>query len=135
MSIMFVEEQIFPVSVKVPQRGGVAADVWDILQVLCQGQGTLMEEEDGFVDGWAVHVIPAGETAGEMLDLDEEDTTREMLQEYLLALPEGTGVAVSLVLDRGEYTSTKLYRRTADGFVLVMRTSADAREGFSLEVF
>lgn len=135
MSIKFVEEQIFPVSVKVPALGGTTADVFDILQVLCQGQGTLMVEEDGYADGWAVHVIAPGGTDGNMLELDEEDTTREMLQGYLLELPEGAGLAVSLVLDRGEYTSMKLYRRTTDGFVLVMRTSTDAREGFSLEVF
>lgn len=135
MSIKFVAEDIFPLRIKVPHRGGTPANDWDILQVLCQGQGTLMVEEDGYADGWAVHVIAPGGTDGVMLDLDEEDTTRDMLKEYLLALPEGTGVAVSLVLDRGECTSTKLYRRTTDGFVLTMHTRTDAREGFNLEVF
>jgi hypothetical protein len=134
MTIKFVENEIFPLTIKVPHRGGVSADVADILQVLCQGEGTLMMEEDGYVDGWSVHVIPPEATEGSMLDLDEE-TPREMLQAYLLGLSEGTGVAVSLVLDRGEYSSVKLYRRTAVGFVLVMRTRTEPAEGFALEVF
>ena len=133
--INFVKQEIFPLTIKCPHRGGTSADVSDILQVLCQGEGTLMVEEDGRVEGWSVHVIPPGGTDGSMLDLDEEATSREMLQAYLLALPEGTGVAVSLVLDRGEYSSVKLYRRTAVGFVLVMRTNTEPAEGFTLEVF
>jgi len=135
MTIKFVEEIIFSVAIKVPHRGGMSADVADILQAVSQGENTLMvQDEKGFADGWSIHVISPEGTDGSMLDLSEE-TPREALQEYLLGLPEGAGVAVSLVLDRGEYTSTKLYRRTVDGFVLTMRTSTDAREGFSLEVF
>lgn len=130
----FLEQTLFCVSLNIPARGGMPADVSDICQVLHQGEGTLMEENENTqrVDGWAVHIIPPGERDGDMVELTE-DTSEEVLSTYLMALPEGAVAVTSLVLE--DYASTKAYRRTVDGFVLVMRTSTDATEGFSLEVF
>lgn len=130
----FLEQTLFCVTLTIPAASGMPADVSDICQVLHQGEGTLMEENEDTqrLDGWALHIIPPGERDGDMVELSEE-TSDEELTAYLLALPEGGVAVTSLVLE--DYTSTKAYRRVADGFVLVMRTSTDATEGFSMEVF
>lgn len=121
-----IKASCWPQKIKIPHRGGKPATYGDMTEVL---KSELMDVNGSH--GTCLHVIYPEQTEGYFLDLATGVSPE--LEKFLYALAEDT-LVVKTLLEK-DYTGTDVYRRTSNGFVLVLSSTVCKLNGFSLEVF